>query len=213
MKNKSRVWFFLFLLLVYWLGMVLVLGVKLKSEKKVGEDLVEDAVTPLIEEKIEFLDPPSYALKGVLMVRGEGVEKLPRFGQDWLKAFEGVDIFQGERIRTDQISEAEVLFEGQVEIKMRSSSELNFANLIPESFLIEQLKGEVIYKTEKPISVKLLKTLVLLEPGEAVVEIDSNGNFVYLGVILGKAKFAFIDKNNETQVYEVLAGRRLIFDL
>lgn len=208
--KKGKFVFYFVLVFIYLVGVGIVLINKPKEEvKKISENV---AITPVLNTITFKSDPPALALSGALTVVTDSVKKYARFADDWEEIASPSSILQEEKIQTDESGKAEVGFPNQLKIIINPYSEVYFANLLPDSFLVEQSKGEVTYTVEKPISIKSVDTLTSFGQGKLILEVDPDNGFIYLNIASGSGKFSFIDNDNQTQVYEIEEGDRVTYN-
>lgn len=210
-KGRFLFYFGLFLVYLIGLGVVLVNKPEVKIQT-ISSENVSATGTPPVSKEQNKINPPSLALTGNLNIITNNVEKLARFKEDWEKVATSGAILQEEKIKTDETGKAEIEFPDQLNIAVNPKSEIYLVNLLPEAFLIEQFKGIVEYDIKKPISIKSIDTLSLFEPGKAVLQIDPESGFIYMDIASGSAKLSFIDNDNQTQVYDIEKGDRVIYN-
>lgn len=211
--KKGKLLFYFILFFIYLVGVGIVLVNKPQEKKQLELSSYPAAtITPMVDSKIFQFDPPSQALVGTLNITSRTVEKYARFADDWEEIASPSSILQDEKIQTDKSGNAEVEFTNQLSLSINPDSEIYFANLLPDSFLVEQSKGEVTYTVEKPISIKSVDTLTSFGQGKLILEIDPDNGFIYLNIASGSGKFSFIDNDNQTQVYEIEKGDRVTYN-
>lgn len=156
------------------------------------------------------LVPPSEALSGVLTVTSGHAEKLSREDAEYKEASSGAQILLGESIATKTNSTAVTTVHGFVTATMGPVSELVFANLFPKNFVLQQKSGKIEYQVNQPISVRALHALVNINPADVTINIIDTDMSVT--VKTGSVKFALVDTDNNTKVWELKAGERANID-
>ncbi len=210
---NKKILFVAVLILVYLIGVGIVLINKpdLPIETKVtNKENFKGA--PVVDGTSFKIDPPSQAKVGTLNIVSSTVEKYARFADDWEEIASTSGILQEEKIRTGKSGKAVVKFLNHLNIIIAPETEVYFANLLPDSLLLEQSEGEVTYTAEKPISIKSIDTLTSFEQGKLTLGIDPDNNFIYLNVASGSGKFSFIDNDNQTRIFEIEKGNRVIYN-
>ena len=94
-----------------------------------------------------------------------------------------------------------------------SNSEINFISLIPANFLIEQKSGKVNYKLlqdKKSVSIRSLHALLVFYSGEGEVVVEEEE--IIIKILSGKAKLSLVDLDNETHVWELEKGQRVLIN-
>lgn len=211
--KKGKLLFYFILFFIYLVGVGIVLVNKPQEKKQLELSSYPAAtITPMTDNKTFQFDPPSQALVGTLNITSRTVEKYARFADDWEEIASPSSILQEEKIQTDKSGKAEVGFPNQLKIIINPSSEIYFTNLLPDSFLLEQSKGEVTYIVEKPISIKSIDTLTSFGQGKLMLEIDPDNGFIYLNIASGSGKFSFIDNDNQTRIFEIEKGNRVTYN-
>ena len=156
------------------------------------------------------LVPPSSAVSGVLSITSGHAKKLSRNETEYKEASTGAQILLGESVSTGENSSTAATFSGIVNVSMGPVSELVFANLFPSDFVLQQKSGEADYTVTQPISVRALHSLVAIGPGETTINIIDTD--MSISVKSGSVKFALVDIDNNTKVYNLEAGQRANID-
>lgn len=156
------------------------------------------------------LVPPSRAVSGTLTVLSGHAEKYSRNDTEYKEASSGAQILLGESIATKANSTATADVGGIMKAGLGPTSELVFANMFPTNFVLQQKSGKIEYNVTKPISVRALHTLASLEPGTYTINIIDTD--MSITVKTGSVKFALVDTDNNTNVYNLKAGERATID-
>lgn len=211
--QKSSLPFYLTLFSVFLIGagLIFVVNPYLTENQQEKIEKTQEPILQEVEEKYES-KPPTLALTGELKVIKDTLEKFSRDKEDWEEIASSSSVLQEERVKTGKMGKGVVTFDNQVKVTLGNESEIYFANLIPSSFLVEQSRGEATYTIEKPISIKSIDTLIYFGSGEITLEINPDNNSIYLNVASGSGKFLFIDNDNQTQVYEIKKGDKVIYN-
>jgi hypothetical protein len=197
-------------LLAFILGFTGVAGYQILKNKQTPpatSSPVEVLVTP---EPTFALVPPSQAMSGVLTVTGGHALKFSRNDSEYKEASTGALILLGESVATNENSTAMAEVGGIVKANLAPVSELVFANLFPTNFVLQQKAGKIEYMVEKPISVRALHTLVAMNPGDVTINIIDTDSSVT--VKTGSVKFALVDNDNNTNVWNLQSGQRANID-
>jgi hypothetical protein len=156
------------------------------------------------------LVPPDAAVSGILTVVSGHAEKLSRTDSEYKEASTGATILLGESVATKDNSSAMATVSGIVNVTMGPHAELVFANLFPTDFVLQQKSGKIDYTVAQPISVRALHTLVSIDSGEIIINsIDTD---ISITVKTGSVKFALVDTDNNTNVWNLKAGQRANID-
>ncbi|MCX6794045.1 MAG: hypothetical protein NTY06_02980 [Candidatus Gottesmanbacteria bacterium] len=168
--------------------------------------------TPVVAtpESTFTLMPPSQAVSGILTVTSGHAEKLSRTDTEYKEASTGAQILLGESVATKENSSATATVSGIVKVSMGPSAELVFANLFPTNFVLQQKSGNIDYLVTKPISVRTLHSLVTIDSGETIITIIDTD--ISITVKTGSVKFALVDTENNTKVWNLKAGQRANID-
>ncbi|HHT9138984.1 MAG TPA: hypothetical protein ACFYEK_17285 [Candidatus Wunengus sp. YC60] len=156
------------------------------------------------------LVPPSGAVSGTLTVTSGHILKYSRNDVEYKEASTGAQILIGESIATNENSTAVADVTGIVKASMGQVSELVFANLFPTNFVLQQKIGKIDYQVTKPISVRALNVLVTIPSGESVINIIDTD--ISITVKTGSVKFALVDTDNNTGVWNLKVGERANID-
>ncbi len=159
------------------------------------------------------LNPPSQSVSATLTIFHNKVSQLTRTADSYQEATNGGQILTGESIATDEKGAAVATVSGIVTTTLGSNTELVFANLFPEDMVLQQKGGKIQYDvtdTGLPVAVRALHTLVSINSGTTIINvIDSD---MSITVKTGSLKFALVDNNNNTHVWELSAGHRANID-
>ncbi|HEX8923228.1 MAG TPA: hypothetical protein VF828_00660, partial [Patescibacteria group bacterium] len=116
-------------------------------------------------------------------------------------------------LKTAVSSEASLEFPDLAVITLSPLSQINLINTNPDSFLVNQVSGEVNYALSDAsahhLSVRLLHLLVELDAGSALVTVDGSRIDIYAPH--GSLRIAYEDKDNTTRIVD-LSGRHMIFN-
>lgn len=159
------------------------------------------------------LKPPRDARIGKLSLFKGNVTKKPRDKEEFKAAQVGEKILQGEKIATGKKSQAAVEFENLVKVDLGSDTEIGFNNLIPKHFLLSQSLGSATYELlqdETPVSVRSLHVLLTIYSGKSEVVIRDAT--ITTTVLSGTAKFALVNLENKTHVWEIKKGQTALIN-
>ena len=197
-------------LIAFILGFGGVLGYQYVHAQTTNEDITSPIGVQTTPEAPLTLMPPSEAVSGTLTMVNGKVDKLSRMETEYKEASGGAQILLGESIATKENSGATTEVAGIVSANLGESSELVFANLYPENMVLQQKNGKILYKIIKQLSVRALHTLVTMEPGEVTVTIIDTD--VSITVKTGSVKFALVDTDDNTHVWDLKSGERANID-
>ena len=200
---------FLLLLLAFVLGFGGVAGYQYFRTKQEAPVVVTPAVQPTPEPTFALV-PPSQAVSGILTVTTGHAQKFSRNDTEYKEASIGAQILLGESVATRENSSATASVSGIVTVSMGPSAELVFANLFPTDFVLQQKSGKIEYLVTQPISVRALHTLVTIGSGDTIINIIDTD--MSITVKTGSVKFALVDNDNNTNVWDVQAGERANID-
>jgi len=199
----------LLLLLAFLLGFGGVVGYQFIRSKQNAPAVATPASQPT-QELTFALVPPSEAVWGILTVTSGHAEKFSRGETEYKEASTGAQILLGESIATKENSSATTDVSGIVKASLGASSELVFANLFPTDFVLQQKIGKIDYLVTKPISVRALHSLVTIESGDTTINIIDTD--MSITVKTGSVKFALVDNDNNTKVWNLNTGQRANID-
>ncbi len=169
--------------------------------------------SPALSPTPFILNPPSQSVNATLTILHDKVMQLTRTVDSYQNATSGGQILTGESIATDENGIAVATVSGIVTTTLNPNAELAFANLFPEDLVLEQKSGKIQYDvvdTGRPASVRALHTLVSINSGTTIINvIDSD---MSITVKTGSAKFALVDNDNNTHVWNLTEGHRANID-
>jgi hypothetical protein len=205
----------LFLLLAFVLGFGGVVGYQYFRTKQEVPTVVTSAAQPTPEPTFALI-PPSEAVSGILTVTGGHAQKFSRNDTEYKEASTGAQILLGESIATKENSSATASISGIVTVNMGPVAELVFANLFPTDFVLQQKSGKIEYLVTQPVSVRALHMLVTINQGLPAQAGDITINIIdtdmSVSVKTGSVKFALVDNDNNTNVWDLQAGERANID-
>lgn len=198
-------------LLAFVLGFMGVAGYQyIRTKNAITPAAVAPTVNQLTPKPTFTLVPPSQAVSGMLTVISGHAEKFSRGDTEYKEASSGAEILIGESVATKENSAAVTEVSGIVKANLGPTSELVFANLFPTNFVLQQKVGKIDYLVTKPISVRSLHTLVTINSGETMINIIDTD--LSITVKTGAVKFALVDNDNNTNVWNLKAGERANID-
>ncbi len=210
MKKPTRLLFYLFSILFYFLGLAVFLFVF--SPSKQSSSVLPEVLDILPNELVNLPDePPALALKGETQAVVPTVSKLVRNRNEWEEVKDKTIVLMGESLKTDKTGKSRVIFNDHLTVEIEPNSEIKFINLLPDSFLISQLQGKVNYQVNKPTSFRIGLALLLILSGQLKIESSLDNQLFTVNLLSGSGQFALIDKDNQTQVYLLKAGQRLFY--
>jgi len=169
--------------------------------------------SPAVSPTPFILTPPSQSVSGTLTILHNKVTQLTRTNDSYQDATPGGQILTGESVATDENGIAVATVSGIVTATLNQNAELAFANLFPTDMVLEQKSGKIQYDVTDsgyPMSVRALHTLVSINSGTAIINvIDSD---MSITVKTGSLKFALVDNDNNTHVWNLTAGHRANID-
>lgn len=195
--------------LAFILGFGAVIGYRYLQARQNIPVVVPVTSQPTPEPTLALV-PPAQAVSGILTVTSGLAEKLSRNETDYKEASTGAQILLGESITTKQNSTAFATVSGILKATFGPVSELVFANLFPSDFVLQQKTGKIEYIVSQPISVRALHSLVSMDAGDYIINIINTD--MSITVKTGSVKFALVDTNNNTHVYELSTGERANID-
>jgi hypothetical protein len=201
---------FLLALLAFLLGSGSVLGYQyLHTRQTTTGAPTNTAIAPTLQPTFALV-PPSQAVSGILTVVSGHAQKLSREDAEYKESSTGAQILLGESVATKENSSATATVSGIVNVTMGANAELVFANLFPDDFVLQQKSGKIDYLAAQAISVRILHTLVSINSGETIINVIDTD--ISVTVKTGSVKFALVDNDNTTRVWNLKAGQRANID-
>lgn len=172
--------------------------------------IVQTGLVTITPEPTFALVPPQQAISGTLTVLSGHAKKFSRNDTEYKEASTGAQILLGESIATEENSSATASVSGIVNVSLGPSAELVFANVFPSNIVLQQRAGKITYTVTNPVSVRLLHTLATLNPGVVTITIIDTDTSIT--VTKGSVKFALVDNDNKTNVWNLDEGKRANID-
>lgn len=189
----------------FFLGFFGIFGyLYIHAQTSVPVRVIPKTTTAPTPEPTFALVPPASSVTGVLAVTRGHAEKFSRGDTEYKEASTGAQILPGESVATKAESGAVVTVQTIVTSALSEQAELVYANMFLNNFVVQQKAGEISYAASKPISVRVLHSLVSIQPGETLITITDSD--VDISVKTGSAKLALVDLNNDTHVWTLTEG-------
>lgn len=200
-------------ILCFLVGAATVFGYRYMLAKRTAPLPAASKLPSPTPEPTFALVPPSQSVSGILTISKGKAQKWGRNDDGYKEASTGAQILTGESVVTEDLSAATATVSGIVTIIFGQDAELSFANLYPTNMTLQQKSGKITYEvidTQYPVSVRALHTLVSMNTGKTTINVvDTDMSII---VTAGSAKFAFVDSDNITHVWELTAGQRANID-
>lgn len=217
-NNHSLLW--IILVSVFIVGFVFGYFYPLYQQNKNDSDENSLEFTSTSDKESNYINvnisippnPPTLASQGDISITSDTVEILQRYSQDFVNAASISAVLQEEQIRTDETGKATVTLDDIVIVNLDTTSLVSFINLISGNLLLRQNSGDVNYLINKPISIRVSDTLTSMKNGELDISIDEDSGLVYMDIASGSGKIAFINNDNQTQVYDITKGDKVTYN-
>lgn len=124
-------------------------------------------------------------------------------------------LIEGEALQTDASGSAQLRFGDHTTLDVSADSEFALTNTLPTGFLLWQSRGQITYQqlqAERSTSVRALNTLIVLPSGKATISVDPTKRTIEITDSTEQLQFAFIDTNNETQLYNLEPSQTATID-
>jgi hypothetical protein len=147
---------------------------------------------------------PTNALQGKLLQAVGTVKRMPWDKMKFEPATAGALLYQGDELATIAKSSAVFSITASVSGTLDENTDIILGSLLPNKIAFIQKTGTGKYQTtdsEKPLSIKSLGALIYLEQGTLTVTIDNN--IISITLLSARAKLAYINNDNITQVWEL----------
>ncbi len=164
------------------------------------------------ETTMRQLQPPARAVVASFRADSKGIKKLSRGNTTFEAVSPSETILQGEVVAVEATGSATIALD-KTAIQMEPGSELEFANLLPETILLRHRQGEIVYTTtgvDRPLSIRVGRALVDITQGS--LHIVKEKSFITIHVPTGSARLAYVKKDNLTQVWHLHQGTKATID-
>lgn len=166
-----------------------------------------------IQPASRTLLPPTHAYVGSIATMSGTMKKLGRQDESYQDIATPSAIVQGDSIASEANGTANIRIQNVATITMGSWAEIAFSDLLPPGMLVRQKNGTVSYTRESvdiPWSVRVLRSLLVLDSGEVQVQIDGSRATIYQKS--GSSRIGAIDTLNETTVYTLKEGQSALIN-
>lgn len=187
-------------------GVSLIIGWSIRETQTVSE-------TPDVTPTPFVLRPPSQALSGRVSNLSGEVSKQPRDKEGIIPIQDDGNVYQGERVVTGDNGWVNLDFLKIGVLSLEPNTEIDLSHLLPDSFLISQNQGVVVYQLlagQTNLAVKTLDLAVLIKEGETRVSLDKE--FIEISVTSGEAILGLVLKNNQTRTWHLQPGEKARID-
>ena len=202
-------------IICFLIGVFAVLGYRYYRAKQSKAPVTHTVTLPeeLTPQPTFALVPPSEAVSGILTITKGKAQKWSRNDDGYKEASSGAQILTGESVVTEDLSTAVATVSGIANITFGQDTELAFANLYPTDMIVQQKSGKITYEitdTGHPFSVRALHTLVSIPSGAMTINVVDTD--ISITVTTGSVKFALVDNDNNTHVWNLTEGHRVNID-
>ena len=169
---------------------------------------------PTITTQFSLSKAPSESIQGEIASMSGTVEWLSRTATKPVKIKSPQMIQQGEELSTGVNGNVDVVMKNDSVFSLTPNSHVNFVQLLPVNFVVEQDKGTVTYQdtSQVPISVKSFDLITIMTKGIYTVSVDPVNKTVVVTVDKGGVKEGYEDTQNTSNVVNLDAGQKFIFD-
>lgn len=176
---------------------------------------VIESPQPIVQKEVKptapfsLVSPPSDSLTGKIMSREGSLLWESRMATAPAELTGTTTLSQGERIVTEEDSEATLEFERFGKIVMSQDSDLSFPQTLPTDFVVNQRKGDITYELsgEVPLSIRARNSLITKDSGKIRIEITEDESVILVSTLEGTAKIGFNDTENVSQVFTLREGQ------
>lgn len=194
-------------------GMLAPIGVYKNSVQYRGFGIKPAIPYTQIQPASYTLMPPTHALVGSIATMSGVVKKMGRQDEEYHVLETVGPIVQGESIAAEEDGNMVIQFSNAITMQIGPWSELVFSELLPPNIAIRQKGGTVTYRLiskDTPWSIRVLRTLVVLEEGEMEVSIEGTRATIFQKT--GKSLLGNIDADNNTTTYDLSEGQTAQLD-
>lgn len=200
---------FLFFLALFF-GLIIAIGLQITKYT-----IAHKAVHKLPQTHFSIADPPSASLKGNLLSFTGTVDWQSRIATQPAQLTALRQIQQGETLETKTDGAATAQFPKAGFISLAPSTQIDFAQTLPDTIVFVQDSGEATYtatKSNTPLSIRSLDLLTRIENGTSTITIAGDDNTITVQVQSGQAIEAYDDTNYVSHVVTISEGQQFIFD-
>lgn len=147
--------------------------------------------------------PPSNSLKGMITAHTGDLLWESRIATDPVALGDNTRIQQGERLITQDKSNATVNFEKVGTLTFFEDTDVSFIQTLPVDFVVEQKKGTVEYilNGTTPLSIRMRSALITKESGTVKITMKDDDSIITISTVEGTAQIGFNDTDGVSQVF------------
>lgn len=194
-------------IIFFVLGLFGVVGYKILTTKptKDGPIVPLPIKTAINDFSIEL--PPTDSIKGNIISSSGEIYWISRIATDEAKLTTKT-LQQGESIRTAKDGSLTIEFPTQAQIQVNNETQIDFAQTLPVSFLINIASGSAnVKKLEKPVSIRAMHLLIRQNSGELEIGVDSENALINLNIKSGSITTSYNDLNLVTHTNDFNVGK------
>ncbi len=166
--------------------------------------------TPIISPPPFILRPPSAGIIGTVSSTEGEVKIGKRDDTEPVEATQGADLVDGDTIFTDE-GTAQITFPNLCDLQVDSRSQVTIVNALANTFLLHQIAGTVLYRTQHPVSVRTAGTVIHIN-GDVTITPREDEGIIDIITQKGTAKISWVTNTNQTQVEEIPQNSTALFD-
>ncbi len=197
------------------LGVLAALGFFILSKSSPPSVIpVKTQTGQLPTESFSIANPPTESLKGLVSGMKGTIMWESRVATAPATISTLKEVSQGELLNTGKNGAISLVFSNLAAIEEKSNSSLSIVQTLPSNLVFSQSKGDIVYEKngDSPLSVRVADGVLLVENGRFEVAVDEKKDQVTIDALQGSAKFGFEDENNVSQVFDIKAGKKFLFD-
>lgn len=169
---------------------------------------------PAITTKFSLANAPSNSIRGTIASMSGTINWLSRTADKPVTITSKRTIQQGEDLSTGQNGKAAVNIHNTALVSLSPNTHVSFIELLPQNFVINQVKGSVIYETTIQVPVSIVTNDLLTVANNGIFSITYNPDSSTVSVYVGRgvATEGYEDSQNNSNVVPLSEGQTYIFN-
>lgn len=190
------------------------IGIMLSYQYLLTSQLQFPRIKPPITTKFSLANAPSATIRGTISSMSGTVAWLSRTANNFVILKSKRTIQQGEDLSTGSNGKALVTIHNMALLSLSPNTHLSFIELLPQNFVINLVKGSLLYETtvQVPVSVVTNNLLTLANNGLFSITYDPDSSTVLVHVERGSATEGYEDSQNNSNVVQVTQGQTFLYN-
>jgi hypothetical protein len=172
------------------------------------------SIKPAVTTKFSLANAPSQTLRGTITIITGKVAWLSRTANKPVIITAPRTIQQGEDLITGSNGNVSITIHNLAFLALSPNTHISFIELLPQNFVINQVKGSVLYENSisVPVSIVTNDLLTIENNGVVSITMEPNSTIISIKVEKGYVTEGYEDLQDNSNVVPLTQGQTFIFD-